>query len=285
MSKTITGFLALVLATLLMDVVPYAQEQVTVVRRNGERVSGRFEDWNRQTDAVYVRVTQADQRQFPMRDALVIDVGGNAGNLPANETQAAQGADHVLVTRGGELLRGRLVNIEGGEGSAKPNEPRSVTFQAGGERRFRMSEVARIYLGNYPQQPGSAGGDTATQLPAGAIRVPANQQWTATNITVRRDDRVEFSVRGEIQLSADANDKARAAGSLTGRKAASSPAPEFLAGALIGRVGGGVPFPIGNQTDPLPMPGAGPLWLGINDDVVGDNAGEFAVTVRVIRGR
>lgn len=46
-----------------------------------------------------------------------------------------------------------------------------------------------------------------------------------------------------------------------------------------------MPFPIGNQTDPLPMPGAGPLWLGINDDVVGDNAGEFAVTVRVIRGR
>lgn len=284
MGKTITGFVVLALATVLIETVPYAQEQVTVVRRNGDRASGRFEDWNRQTDVVYVRVTQSDQRQFPMRDVLVIDVGGSGTSLPASETQAAQGGDHVLVTRGGELLRGRLVNIEGGEGSAKPNEPRSVTFQAGGERRFRMSEVARIYLGNYPQQAGGGGG-VATQLPAGAIRVQANQQWTATNINVRRGDRVQFSVRGEIQLSADASDKAQAAGSLKGRKAANSPAPEFLAGALIGRVGGGVPFPIGNQSDPLPMPDAGPLWLGINDDVVGDNAGEFAVTVRVIRGR
>jgi hypothetical protein len=284
MGKTAIRFAVLMLAALLMEAAPYAQEQVTVVRRNGDRVSGRFEDWNRQTDVVYVRVSPSDQPQFPMRDVLVIDVGGNASNLPANETQAAQGGDHVLVTRGGELLRGRLVNIEGGEGSAKPDEARSVIFQAGGERRFRMSEVARIYLGNYPQQT-SSGGGSATQLPAGAIRVPANQQWTATNINVRRGDRVQFSVRGEIQLSADASDKAQAAGSLKGRKAPNAPAPEFLAGALIGRIGGGQPFPIGNQADPLPMSDAGPLWLGINDDAVGDNSGELAVTVRVTRGR
>jgi len=279
-----TRFVVLVLAALLMEAAPYAQEQVTVVRRNGDRVSGRFEDWNRQTDVVYVRVTQNDQRQFPMREVLVIDVGGSANNLPASETQAAQGADHVLVTRGGELLRGRLVNIEGGEGSAQPDEPRSVTFQAGGERRFRLPEVARLYLGNYPQAT-SGGGAAATQLPAGAIRVPANQQWTATNINLRQGDRVQFVVTGEIQLSADGSDKAQAAGSLQGRKAANAPAPAFLAGALIGRVGGGAPFAIGNQTDPLPMPGAGPLWLGVNDDVVSDNSGEFAVTIRVIRGR
>ena len=47
------------------------------------------------------------------------------------------------------MLRGRLINIEGGEGSAKPDEPRTVSFQAGSERRFRLSEVARIYLSNY----------------------------------------------------------------------------------------------------------------------------------------
>ena len=281
-TKTIR-LVVLALVALLMEAAPYAQEQVTVVRRNGDKVSGRFEDWNRQTDAVYVRVSPSDQQQFPMRDVLVIDVGGNAGNLPSNETQAAQGGDHVLVTRGGEMLKGRLVNIEGGEGSAKENEPRTVTFQAGGERRLRLSEVARIYLGNYPQQ--TSGGGTAASVPPGAIRVPGNQQWTATNITVRQGDRVQFSVQGEIQLSPDADDKASAAGSLKGRKAPGAPAPQFLAGALIGRIGGGQPFPIGNQTDPLPMSGAGPLWLGINDDNVADNSGELAVTVRVIRGR
>jgi hypothetical protein len=74
--------------------------------------------------------------------------------------------DHVLVTRGGEMLRGRLMAIEGGEGSAKPNEPRVVTFQAGGERRLPMGDVARLYLGNYPQTAGDSG--SATVLPAGA---------------------------------------------------------------------------------------------------------------------
>jgi hypothetical protein len=259
-----------------------------VVRRNGERVSGRFEAWNRQTDTVYIRVSQPDQRTFPMRDVLVIDVGGSAQNLPAAETDAARGGDHILVTRGGEVLRGRLVNIEGGEGSENASIPRTVTFQAGGERRLPLAQISRLYMGNYPQQtvatpapaPAAAG-----PLAPGAIRVPANQQWTATNVTIRRGDRVQFSAQGEIQLSDDGGDRASAAGSLRGRSAPNSPVPSVLAGALIGRLGNGPPFAIGNQTDALPMPGEGVLWVGINDDEVNDNRGELIVTIRVVRGR
>ena len=40
----------------------FAQEQVTVVRKSGERVSGRFETWNRERNTVYVRVNLGDQR-------------------------------------------------------------------------------------------------------------------------------------------------------------------------------------------------------------------------------
>jgi hypothetical protein len=130
-------------------IVAQAQEQVTVVRRSGQKVSGRFEDWHRASDTVYIRVSQNDQQKFPMADVQLIAVGGSVDGLPANEVQAARGPDHILVTRGGEMLRGRLINIEGGEGSAKPDEPRTVSFQAGSERRFRLSEVARIYLRNY----------------------------------------------------------------------------------------------------------------------------------------
>ena len=126
-----------------------AQEQVTVVRRNGDAVSGRFEAWTRATGTVYIRVSQPDQRKLPMADLMLIDVGGNGQNLPAREREMARGGDHVLVTRGGEVLRGKLVNIEGGEGSENEADPRTVSFQAGGERRFRLSEVARIYLGNF----------------------------------------------------------------------------------------------------------------------------------------
>lgn len=266
-----------------------AQEQVTVLNRNGERVSGRFEAWNRQADTVYVRVSLGDQRIIPMRDVALIDVGGGAENLPPAEVEAAKGGEHVLVTRSGELLRGRVANIDGGEGSGADNEPRMVTFQAGGERRFRMSDVARLYVGNFPQPqtavPAPATDVKPADIPAGSLYVPGNQQWTPANIVVRRGDRVQFEATGEVRLSGDEADRAVSAGSLTGRHAPNAPAPQFLAGALIGRIGGGAPFAIGNQTVPLTMSAAGSLFLGVNDDDVNDNAGGFTVAIRVTRGR
>ena len=56
-------------------------------------------------------------------------------------------------------------------------------------------------------------------------------------------------------------------------------------GALIGRIGNGAPFAIGDQTIALPMPADGQLFLAVNDDEVGDNKGAFVVTLRVTRGR
>jgi hypothetical protein len=271
--------------------VAIAQEQVTVVRRNSERISGRFEDWVRATDTVYVRVSPTDQRRMGMGDILLIDVGGDGNNLPAAETQAAQGSEHILIGRDGDVMTGRLVNIEGGDGSAQPNEPRVVTFRAGGaEQRRRLSEVRRIYMGNYPRPTAAAPAPAApaappAAVPEGSVRVAANQQWTATNVTVRRTDRVLFTAEGETQLSGDGDDKASANGSLKGRTAANAPMPTVLAGALIGRIGNGAPFAIGNQSLPLPMPGDGPLWLGINDDQVSDNSGQLVVRLIVTRGR
>ncbi len=288
--------MVLVLVVLAAQAAPFAQEQVTIVRRNSERISGRFEDWVRATDTIYVRVSQNDQRRLGLGDILVIAVNGDANNLPANETQAAQGAEHILITTRGDVMTGRLVNIEGGQGSAQPNEPRSVSFRAGGaEQRLRFSEVARIYLGNYPRPttaapapapaPVPAPAAPTTVVPEGSVRVLANQQWTATNMMIRRGDRVLFTPEGEIQLSGEADDKASASGSLKGRTVANSPMPAVLAGALLGRIGNGAPFAIGNQSVPLPMPGDGPLWLGINDDQVSDNAGALVVRVIVTRGR
>jgi len=106
---------SLLVAFALVAVTPLvaqAQEQVTVVRRGGQRIAGRFDDWNRQTDTVYIRVSQSDQQKFAMADVQVMAVGGSVDNLPANEVQAARGPDHILVTRGGELLRGRLTPEE-----------------------------------------------------------------------------------------------------------------------------------------------------------------------------
>jgi hypothetical protein len=272
----------------LAAVSAFAQEQVTVVRRDSSRVTGRFEAWARNTNLIYVRVSQNDQQRVPLNDVLVMEVGGPAQNLPANETDAARGGEHVLVLASGEILRGRLLNIEGGEGSDTPNEPRMVSFKPsnGDERRVRMSEVRRFYSGNYPQAAVGGPAPAPAPAPTGAIRVAANQRWVSTGIVLGRGDQVQFESSGQIQLSGDGEDKAGTAGSMRGRRAPGAPLPDALAGALIGRVGNGPVFGIGNMTGPLSPPGnGGELVLGVNDDELSDNQGAFDVTVRPIRRR
>jgi hypothetical protein len=43
-------------------------------------------------------------------------------------------------------------------------------------------------------------------------------------------------------------------------------------------VGNGTPFIIGSSTNPIVMPAAGELFLGVNDDHVADNSGSYTVT-------
>ena len=273
---------------LLMSFPAVAQELVTVVKRDGSRFSGRFEAWSRQNNQIYVRVTQNDQRRAFLDEVLLFEVGGSAENLPAAEIEAARGGEHVLVLTSGEIIRGRLVNIEGGEGSDTPNEARVVSFKpsSGNERRARMNEVRRMYFGNYPQAAAAAPPASGPATPSGAIRVAANQRWVSTGVVLARGDQVQFESSGEVVLSGDGEDKAGTAGSMRGRYAPGAPLPQALAGALIGRVGNAAPFAIGNMTGPLSPPGqGGELMLGVNDDELSDNQGAFMVTVRVLRRR
>lgn len=273
-----------------------AQEQATVLKRDGSRVTGRFEAWNRNTNTLYIRVSLGDQRVIPVGEAAMLEVNGPAENLPVGEMETARSGDHVLILRAGDVIRGRLLNIEGGEGSGQEGEARVVSFKPNdaAERRARFSEVRRLYFGNFPESlisrpaapaPPTAPPPSEAPLPAGSVRVAANAGWVSTNFTLTRRDRVQFATEGQVQLSGDADDKAGPAGSLRGRYAANAPAPTLLAGALIGRIGNGPPFAIGDQTQPLPMPGDGVLYLAVNDDNASDNQGAFVVSLRVTRGR
>jgi len=274
--------------TVLLAASPaFAQERVTVVRKSGDRVSGRFEAWNRERNAIYVRVNLGDQRIIPFDDVARIEVEGGGSTAG---TSGSSGGPHVLVTSGGERFSGRVTNIEGGEGSGQENQPRIVTFQtSNGDRRVPMSQVALIDLSPGTGATGTSGEASLPQIdaPAGAIRVAANNRWTPTNIRVRQGQSVQFDARGQIPLSTNPQDIAATAGSGSNRKAGyGAPSPELPAGALIGRVGeNGQPFAIGNQTGPLPMNGDGILYLGVNDDEVNDNRGEFVVMARVVGRR
>jgi hypothetical protein len=78
--------------------------------------------------------------------------------------------------------------------------------------------------------------------------------------------------------SPDAADRATPSGAPTGRRSAQPPVPGAPGGALVARVDNGKPFLIGNQGS-VRMPANGTLYLGINDDILNDNTGDFYVTI------
>lgn len=112
------------------------------------------------------------------------------------------------------------------------------------------------------------------------IVVSGSEQWVDTGINVTRGDLMTFDVSGTIQLSTDPSDVAGSAGARSGRLAVQSPLPQQAAGALLGRIGGSGPFGIGNQRS-VRAPASGRLYLGINDDHMADNTGQFTVMVVV----
>jgi hypothetical protein len=114
-------------------------------------------------------------------------------------------------------------------------------------------------------------------------RVSARQEWSDTGIDVRTGDVLTISARGTVHLTPGTSDAASPAGSLTGRRAPGAPV-NAPAGALIGRIDNSAPFLIGDRRS-VPVTSSGRLHLGVNDDHMPDNSGEFEVMVAVRRGR
>src|SRR5262245_55955842 len=110
------------------------------------------------------------------------------------------------------------------------------------------------------------------------IGVSANQRWTDTGIDVRAGDMLTFDAEGSVRLSEGGEDTATASGSVTGRRAQNAPVPEASAGGLIARIGDSSPVYIGDRRS-VRAPASGRLYLGVNDDHLADNSGEFRVIV------
>ena len=240
------------------------------VLRSGEHVSGDLVDFG--ASGFTVRVG-GQSRTLALGQVAAIDFTGGS-SFPSNEVDQA-GGEHLLVLTNGQLIKGRLVDVGG-------SAPLRITFAHGGSNRDYMSNgIARIYFA----KPGSAsvgsGGGTSTDglAPAsGRVRVAGTAGWVNTGIDVSQGQTLLFNSTGEVRLSTAGDDVAGPAGSKKGRYATNAPIPSALAGALVGRIGNGVPFAIGNQTS-IAAPGTGTLWLAVNDDGLGDNAGEFGVDV------
>ena len=262
---------ALAIAAVASVGVAQAQENVTLILKSGERLSAQLIDHGGVGFTVKVN---NEERQIPTNDVAVIDFTGR--NLTNEEWNKVSGGNHIAVLRSGQTVTGQFYDISG-------TAPLQITMKtADGERELRSNEVATIILGRTDAAvAATSGSGTTGSAPSagGAVVVNANQQWTSTGIMVRKGERLTFNTTGEVRLSSTGDDVARPAGATSGRKVAGAPMPNQIAGALIGRIGtNGQPFGIGNLNSVV-APETGMLFLGINDDHVADNSGEFRVQI------
>ena len=254
-------------AAMLVTGVAYAQNSATLTLRSGEKVSGDLVDLG--GVGFTVRVS-GSERQIPQNDVAVIDFTG--GTMSDADWAKFSGTTQVVL-RNGQTIDGQLYDIGGAS-------PLRLTIKTGsGDRELSSNEVARIVMARPENATAGTSGIAATPAVAGAVAVQANQAWTSTGITVRRGQTLTFQTTGDVQLSTDDTDVANADGSKKARYAANAPLKQVLAGALIGRIGNGAPFAIGNQTS-IVAPASGVLFLGVNDDGFEDNKGNFQVIVR-----
>jgi hypothetical protein len=187
---------------------------------------------------------------------------------------------------------GRFVNMVNGETVRWENK-------GGGTDDLPIRDVARIYLQtdatwrlyNYTPPASSGAGAGA----GGAVRPPAGRRgifsrgasntvtvrgavpWLDTGITVRRGDLVAFTTTGEVFISRG-NDTRSTPDGIANMMSRNYPVREMGAGGLIGKVGNSA-FAIGSNQEPIAMPAAGRLMLGINDDNFDDNSGSFRVVI------
>jgi len=252
--------------TLALASSAVAAEKATLVLRSGERISGELVDLG---GVGFTFRVNGQQRTFKRNEVARIEFRGDTA-LP----QGAQvsGGQHAVVMTDGTVVVGRLSDIGG-------STPLKLTVDTpSGRRELSSNQVRAIHF----VSPGSGSEATTGSTPGipegTGIVVPGNQRWIDTGITVREGQQVSFNARGEIQLSTDSGDRANPSGSLKQRRGV-GPLPGELAGALIGRVGPMAPFGIGISATNIRMPASGRLFLGINDDEVGDNQGAFRVDV------
>jgi hypothetical protein len=274
-------FRRLLVATILTIATASAASAhpATFIMRNGDRITG---DLTYKGGADYT----LNGRDISAGDVAVIAFVSTdpspteISRVPSVDVNPNELERHVFVRHNGEMIFGKLYKFSADGGI--------VTFdrREGGRHDIPAGELARIYI-----NPGSArivyrsvlaGAESSDRSPGGApggtIRVIGNQQWTPTGFNVRRGETIRLNATGEVNWSGQEADRAAPGGAISGRKAGNPPVGGALGGALVGRIGNGQPFIIGNRPA-VRMPASGELFLGINDDVVADNTGDFMVTV------
>jgi hypothetical protein len=268
-----------------------AAPRVTIVLKNGERVTGSLV-YHQDTNINLI--VNGNDEAFPYDDIAVIEfVGGTPSaaeldRLPRTDRPAELQRD-MIAFKDGHTVHGKLHDVI--------DDAETISFDAGrGDRqRYASRDIARMYCnggaarGVYHVAPAPPTPAPPPPKPAaeqdkplpGSIRIEATRDWTDTGVAVKKGQRVAFEAVGTIYFGADDNMKAGPDGSaaVNARQRRGLPVPEMGIGGLVGRVDEGEPFPIGSNTNPIVMPATGRVYLGVNDGNLDDNTGFFRVKV------
>ena len=109
------------------------------------------------------------------------------------------------------------------------------------------------------------------------FNIRADQQWTDTGLTLRSGETFRLDASGRVDWGPGRSDGP--AGEMSSHYNANRPLPNRPAAALIGRIGNGEPFFVGQGGMTFRASNSGRLYLGINDDYLRDNSGSFRVSV------
>jgi hypothetical protein len=184
-------------------------------------------------------------------------------------------AADTLILRNGTRIEGELVGVRGSVIDFE--ERRSF----GGSRRISVNrdEVQRIDFESYRPAPGFGGGGRPPGMRERQVIVSADVSWNDANIEVRSGQTIYFEAIGQVRWGRDRRDGPE--GERNSPSNPGRPIPNRPAAALIGKVGNTSTdyFFIGAEQGAIRIRSNGRLYLGINDDYINDNTGNFKVTV------
>lgn len=188
----------------------------------------------------------------------------------------------TLILRNGSRVQGELVAVR--NGTIEFEERRG--YGTGRTLRFDRDEVVRIELedsransNNYSNNNRGSAPDSYGR-PSGMrerqVTVSANVDWIDTGVDVRAGQTVFFEATGQVRWGQDRRDGP--AGERNSPSNPNRPLGNRNAAALIGKIGNDLFF-IGDETGAIRVRNSGRLYLGVNDDVLSDNSGNFRVVV------
>jgi hypothetical protein len=194
--------------------------------------------------------------------------------------EAVLGAD-VLILRDGRRIEGFLTGVRG--------ETIEFEHRTGREQgrvvRYDRADVRALEFDNNRSESDNRYTDDRGTYDRGrsgmrerSVTVDARTAWTDAGIDVRSGQPLYFSATGQVRWGPNRRDSA--GGERNSPYNQNRPMPDRSAAALIGKIGeNGDPFFIGDDREAIRLRGSGRLFLGINDDYLGDNSGTLRVLI------